>query len=117
MNRNDEIARRTGIRQAPPDFIVCGGVGEDGRVYLTASRELKAAMLEKTSEYEHLHGPFAPPSEIAHNINISADMHGYVVIAADTYPEAWQGLFNYWEQEDAAARRAKIESGMRAIDG
>ena len=95
--------------QKPPDFIVLGGEF-DGKVYLVASKSLREATLREESEYpENFYGlPRRFRDEII-RIFIEAEMRDYVIVSANTYPEAWDTLFKCWQP--SPAERKEIENG------
>lgn len=86
-----------GIPQAP-DFIVVGGKYGDG-VILLASKQL--SYVELREEFDHLNvlrKEYDPPA--VHRILLTAKMRDYIMVREDSYPQAWQTLFDRWTPEN-----------------
>ncbi len=89
-----------------PHFAVVGGPSPhpsgDGRVgvVLVASKALKdVEVLEEVMEQPPwYHNQFPPEYKTTFNIVLDHKVHNnvYVVIWADSYPEAFKSLFDFW---------------------
>lgn len=83
-----------------PDFVMLGCRHGDG-VMLFASKKLNHAeltnkVLDDNRDYLRV-GNFHLPR---YRHVLSADMQEYVVVKADSYPEAFQRLFAIWKPEN-----------------
>jgi hypothetical protein len=97
-----------------PDFVMIGGQS-DGKVYLLASTELRhielKTELENMNLYSHYIGPI-PTRSPSYRHTITAEMRSYVQVVADTYPQAFETLFNQW----APQTKANAIDGQKAIN-
>jgi hypothetical protein len=99
-----------------PDWVVLGLPTGDGRVAVYASKELNQA--ELASEVDHdeirldrlwMSDRSYPPVK---RHTLSVEMRTYVIVVADTYPDALRRLFETWTPEPdqpAISGRAAIE--------
>lgn len=88
---------------AKPDFVIAGGQ-QDGKFVLIASRRLEDVEITEKREYLDEWRRYGYKLLAYEKIDIKASVHDYVVIAADSYAQAWSDLFAQWSPEPDEAR-------------
>lgn len=71
-----------------PDFVIVGGY-YDNKVLLLASKRLHYAELEQ--EPAHDYWPLSNPP-----LKLTCSLAESLAVTGNTYPEAWQTLFEEW---------------------
>lgn len=96
-----------------PDWVVLGTPTGDGRVAVYASKDLDQAELASEVDHDEIRvAMFDRFYRPVRRFTLSVDMRQYVIVVADTYPDALRRLFETWTPEpDQAAipGRAAIE--------
>lgn len=92
-----------------PNFIIVGYQDPTG-IYLVASKEVRDVQLEHRYHYnEQFISMFEPPMARVdrEEIRLSSTLRGYTMVHADSYPQAWDFLFEQWRPP--APRRTELD--------
>jgi hypothetical protein len=99
-----------------PEWVIMGGIRNDGKVMLVASTSLTRAVLRiedlyNRSEVFDFTKPFLP---VSRQCELTVTMPTFVMIVADTYEEALRNLFTQWSP--TGAPQPALTGGPIAIE-
>lgn len=77
-----------------PDFAIVGGTLNTGQVQVLASKDLTHAELRAVRTQRDMPDFQAP--RFTSRIFLTAEMKHYVIVIADSYPDAFRKLFEIW---------------------